>query len=207
MFLDFFTKPIPTVHNGTLRLKKILGTWEVHGNHATYQTGRYMNKLWGKVFASVPVAADRPLRILLLGVATGGTFNVLLKRWPNAHVTGVDWEPDLFELGRCLGISKEDPRITFISGDALQITQTLTGVFDFIVVDIFNGVDEGIRIADAAVDPVFQDACARLLAPDGHLALNYFHTPDALAGWNARFPVQQPLRYKNNGIMLYKKLP
>ncbi len=204
----WFPKPevIPTKNGRPLVLKRLFGRWEIHGENGTYQTGSYMNGLWTKVLKAVP-ASDAPVRVLLLGVAMGDTFNLILRHWPNARITGVDWEPDLLALGRSLGVSQDNPRITFLSGDAAKVVPTLDGPFDFIAVDLFNGTERGVEIADAVRDPALQDACVRLLAHGGTVALNQYRFADATAGWDARFPRFKRMKYEGNGITLYQKLP
>ncbi len=204
--LFFRTRVVPAKNGRDLRLTRWFGRWEIHGDNGTYQTGAYMDGLWTNVLKTFP-KTHAPKSVLLLGVGMGGTFRVILRRWPNARITGVDWEPDLLDLGRRLGVSQDNPRVTFVSGDAAAVVPGLQGPFDLICVDLFNNTERGVEIADAVRAPALQDACQRLLAPGGTVALNHFRSPDAAAGWDARFPSFTRMRYESNTVTLYRKLP
>ncbi len=206
------TETIPTSHGTDMRLVRVGRKWEIHGNKGDFQSGAYMDGLWKRVLRTLPKRTPRqadgslaPYRVLVLGVAMGGTFGLVLRRWPHARVTGVDWEPDFLSLGRRLGISTEDERVTFLAGDAAKVVPTLTGPFDLILVDLFEGTEDGVRVAQAARDPALQDACVRLLSPAGVLALNHYAEPDAADGWDAHFPFFRRLRFGANLITVYRR--
>lgn len=200
------TEIVPMKNGRPLFLKRWFGRWEIHGEKDTYQTGAYMDGLWKKVLKTFPKSGV-PMRVLLLGVGMGNTFNLILQRFSNARITGVEWEPALIETGRRLGILRDNPRINIVLGDAVKIAPTLEGPFDLILVDLFNGTERGVDIADAVKEPALQDACLHLLAPGGTVALNHFRSPDATKGWDDRFPTFTRMKYESNGITLYKKLP
>lgn len=204
----WFLKPeiVPTKNGRPLFLKRWFGRWEIHGEKDTFQTGAYMDGLWTKVLKTFPTSGA-PMRVLLLGVGMGNTFNLILRRFSNARITGVEWEPALIETGRRLNILHDNPRITIVIGDAVKIVPTLQGPFDLILVDLFNGTERGVDIADAVREPVLQDACVKILAPGGTVALNHFRSPDATKGWDTRLPSFTRMKYESNGITLYKKLP
>lgn len=208
-FLDRWilkTEIVPTKNGRPLFLKRWFGRWEIHGEKDTYQTGAYMDGLWKKVLKTFP-KSSAPMRILLLGVGMGNTFQLILHRFSNARITGVEWEPALVETGRRVGILRDNPRINIVFGDAVKVVPTLEGPFDLTLVDLFNGTERGVDIADAVKEPALQDACLRLLAPGGTVALNHFRSPDATKGWDDHFPSFTRMKYENNGITLYKKLP
>jgi len=197
----WFHKKIPTAHNGQMRLVRSFGRWEIFGQDGTEQGSRYMDALWKKVLRRMAAEGVRPKRVLLLGVALGGTYHLLLKRWPDVRIVGVDWEPELLRLATHVGAWKDDPRVETRFGDALDAVPTLAGSFDLIIVDLFNGK----KVADATRDPRLAEACAKAASVGASVCVNYFSEPDATGAWDARFVRLDDVRYSSNGIAVYRK--
>src|SRR5262245_32857625 len=62
------------------------------------------------LLAQVPLA--RPRRVVDLGCGPGNSTELLIKRFPNAEVIGVDSSPDMLRQAR-----KRLTRCTFVEGD------------------------------------------------------------------------------------------
>lgn len=195
-----FSKKVPTLHNGNMRLTKSFGQWELIGRDGTEQGSRYMNALWRKVFRKAMKLGVAPKRSLVLGVAIGGTYHQLSRYWPEVRITGVDWEPELLRLAEEVGAWKADERVETIFGDALDVVPRLNGPYDLIVVDLFNGK----LVADAVRDVRLVEACANVLALDGLILINYFLEPKAMQLWDERFCRLADVRYSSNGIAVYR---
>ncbi len=194
-------KPVRTGRNGTMRLSRSFGVWKLKGHDGTEQATPYMDALWRKVIARVAKDGLAVRRCLVLGVAMGGTFNLVRKRWPDAALVGVDWEPDLFTLGLERGVFRPSADVRFISGDAVEVVPTLEGAFDLVLVDLFFGR----KVADAVSDPRLQDAVAARLAPGGVVAVNRYDQPAVLDGWRSRLGEPADVRYEANRIALFRK--
>lgn len=192
-------RPVETKRNGTMRLYRLFGRWKLKGHDGTEQATPYMDGLWRKVLRTV--ARRRPVvrRCLVLGVAMGGTFGLVRRRFPGAAVVGVDWEPALFALGKELGVFRGDDAVTFIEGDAAAVVPALDGTFDLALVDMFDGR----KVADAVSDPRLQDAVAGRLAAGGIVCLNYYNEPAVLNGWTARLGAPATVRYQGNRIAIF----
>lgn len=190
---------VTTKHNGTMRLHRLFGVWRLMGEDGSEQASPYMDGVWKKTLRAAARRGMRPARCLVLGVAMGSTFNLLRRRWPDAEIVGIDWEPALYALGRELGVFRGDARTTFVEGDAAVEVPRLDGTFDLALVDLFNGH----RVADAVRGAALREALAAKIAPGGIVAVNYYRQPDAVRDWNRTFGGTVPMRYRSNGIALY----
>ena len=202
--MSWFYEPVryvPTNRNGTMRLSRWFGRWSLKGHDGTEQATPYMDALWRTVLGSVARKRADVRRCLLLGVAMGATFGIVRKDWPEAEVVGVDWEPSLFALGKDLGVHHGGRGMAFREGDAVEVVPRLTGTFDLVLVDLFDGH----RVADAVSDPKLQDAAALRLERGGVLAVNCFDQPAVLEGWTARLGKPEMVRYQGNRIAVYAK--
>ncbi len=199
----FYQPPrsVETKHNGTMRLSRFFGAWKLMGHDGTEQTTPYMDALWRKVIARVAADGVAVRRCLVLGVALGSTFNQVKGRWADAALVGVDWEPELFKLGLELGVFRPSADVRFIEGDAVAVVPTLEGMFDLVLVDLFNGH----KVADAVSDPRLQDAVAARLAPGGAVAVNRYDQPSVLEGWRQRFGEPADVRFQANHIAVFRR--
>ena len=192
-------RPIPTTHNGTMWLTRRLGTWRLFGLDGSDQATPYMDALWRLTLRRVAAGGLEVRRALVLGVALGATPALVRARWPEVEVVAVDWEPALFELGRSLGIHRDDPRTRFVAGDAAEVTAGLEGTFDLVLVDLFRG-----RSAAAVTkSPAFRDDVAARLSPGGVVAVNAFSEPGVLDVWRPRFERTQVTRCVVNLVGLF----
>lgn len=194
-------RPVETKHNGTMRLSRFFGVWRLKGHDGTEQATPYMDALWRKVISRIAAEGHEPRRCLVLGVAMGGTFNLVKRRWPDVSLVGIDWEPELFRLGLEIGVFRPAADVRFIEGDAAEVLPTLDGAFDLVLVDLFNGR----KVAAAVSDPRLQDAVASRLAPGGVVAVNRYDQPAALDGWRERFGAPEELRYEGNRIGIFRR--
>lgn len=199
----FYEAPreVPTKHNGVMRLSRSLGRWSLKGHDGSEQATPYMDEMWTRAMRARAVADARPRRVLLLGVAMGGTVGVIARHFPEAEIIGVDWEPELLALGGVLGIFDPRARFTFIEGDARAVVPTLGGAFDLVVVDLFNGRE----VSGTVRDPDFQDAIAAATNPGGVVLVNGYFDHAVFGGWRERFIDAGPVRYQANTVVAFIK--
>ena len=177
----------------------------------------YSKYLPGSVFTDsyrdyVPLAwllsgeADFPRKVCILGLAGGSDARVLKHVFPGTHVTGVEIDPRLVELGReYMGLKGELDRLAIADGRAF-----LRGTdekFDFILVDVYNQAYIPFHMA---TKEFFELARGRL-APGGVFAMNVawrtaddWELPHILAATlNEAFPTVyiQMFRLRSNTIL------
>jgi S-adenosylmethionine-diacylgycerolhomoserine-N-methlytransferase len=111
-------------------------------------------------------AGPKPARILEVGCGTGRNLVALARRFPGAHLTGLDLSPAMLAIARrktaALG-----PRVTLVQrayGAPLDEARGFDLVLCSYALSMFNpGFEQAVA------------AAARDLAPGGHLALVDFH--------------------------------
>jgi trans-aconitate 2-methyltransferase len=132
--------------------------------------------------ARIPI--DAPARIVDLGCGPGNSTAVLAKRWPQAHIIGVDSSPEMIARARC-----DHPGQTWVVGD-MALWQS-DEPFDV----VFSNAALQWVPDHAALLPALQAH----VAPGGALAVQMPGDPEApphrlmreLAAsqkWRARFP-------------------
>ncbi|KAH8706009.1 putative O-methyltransferase [Talaromyces proteolyticus] len=71
------------------------------------------------------IQTERPLRVVDLGCGPGNSTEVLLNRWPDAHITGMDSSPDMVAKAQ-----KTLPQLEFELGDLSTWTPSPGGPVD-----------------------------------------------------------------------------
>lgn len=107
-------------------------------------------------------------RYLILGSALGGAAAAILAADPQAQVTAVEIDPLVTELARRLVPPLSGPRVRHVVEDARLFLREDTGVYDYIIVDVFSGEQ---LPAHCVTQEFFALAHARL-APGGVLQIN-----------------------------------
>jgi spermidine synthase len=123
------------------------------------------------MLAGIILTAD-PGRVLLLGLGGGSLAKFLLRAFPACRIDVVEYRPAVATVAREYFCLPDDPRLTlhiaeggeFVCGAA----GSDAGGYGHIFVDIFD--HEGL--AASANQHDFVSACAKLLSPDGVLAMN-----------------------------------
>src|SRR3989344_6810612 len=85
-------------------------------------------------------------RILLLGLAGGSIVPVLRKNFPEAHITAIDIDPQMIEIGRKYFALDTVPQLTIVTGDVFDDNTQFTKDNDLVIVDVYLGytVPEGV---------------------------------------------------------------
>ena len=114
-----------------------------------------------------------PGAVLDLACGTGDLTCEILRRWPDAQITGVDLTPEMLALARIkLGAAKG---VRFLTGDAQNLADFPDGAFGLVTCafGFRNFPDKAKALA----------ACRRVLAPRGELVvLELFHPSSRLLG-------------------------
>ncbi len=135
----------------------------------------YLNGVWG-YYALAPAwtTHGHPQRILLLGLGGGTSARTFRRLLPEAHITGVELDPEVVELGRRWFELPADMRV--LQGDARAALETppiSTEVaeadrYDLVVIDAFQFPYIPFQLCTVEF---FQEVAAHL-APGGAVVLN-----------------------------------
>src|SRR5450755_2882036 len=128
-------------------------------------------------------APGLPRRILVAGCGTGAEAFTLARRFPDAHVVGVDFSPGSIASARA--VQKRDPRarqIRFVSGDltSSRFHRAVGEGFDFVSC---HGVLSYLPRPDRALDNL-----AGCLKPGGALFLGVNGVRHISVGWRRALP-------------------
>lgn len=196
----FERKTIPSEHNGLIKCERRFGVWEVYtgGNG---QTCTLLNDLWTKTLNKHLPAAFNAKRILMLGLATGGTIPIYRKRFPGAHIVALERDPEMMRLmDEFMNFSAQD-RPEVVLGDVRDTLPKQTGTFDLIVVDIY----EGMKVSPAAEQATLWQHIHRLLARDGYVLFNVFEQPDLFTHIPLPLVVEKTWKYRTNWMGILRK--
>lgn len=156
--------------NGRITCRRVFGRWTVLVGDAQESSG-YLVDMWRDALRRLPPHAHAR-RILMLGLAAGSCLPSLHRRFPNADITVVEWDPAMIAIFRDFG-GPAAGRPDIIEGEAGETVKRLAGPYDLIIVDLFTGPATGSPVKD----PAFYARLRRLIAPTGFLIVNLFREP------------------------------
>ncbi|MGZ8215802.1 spermine/spermidine synthase domain-containing protein [Methylomagnum sp.] len=123
------------------------------------------------MLAGIIFSAD-PGRVLLLGLGGGSLAKFLLNAFPECRIDVVEYRPIVAMVAHEYFGLPEDPRLTLHIAEGGEFVchaaDNAAGEYGHIFVDIFD--HEGLAVSASQHD--FVSACAKLLTPDGVLAMN-----------------------------------
>ncbi|RYE71391.1 MAG: spermidine synthase, partial [Oxalobacteraceae bacterium] len=119
---------------------------------------------------------QQPRRIVQLGLGSAALTKFCYQRFPQAHVTVAELNPNVIAICRDhFGLPPDDARLDVREMDALDFVMDPVnhGTVDVLQVDLY---DEDAR-GPVLDTPEFYQACADCLAPDGVMTANVFGDP------------------------------
>lgn len=124
--------------------------------------------------------ADRfPRRVLLIGLGAASLTKFLYRHRPFAHLTVVEIDPRMVEVGReHFELPDDAARIDIVIGDGAEYMRTSGVTFDLIMVDGFN---EHGHPGDLNTLPFYR-ACRARLSEQGLLVANLIGLSDGVKG-------------------------
>ena len=98
------------------------------------QSSAYLVKLWGRGIAEVP--KNTPVQtVCMLGLGGGCALRVIEKRFPEARVTVIEWDPVMVRIAKDLHQFRKEPEI--LIGDVCDVLPNLHRQFDLVLGDAF----------------------------------------------------------------------
>ena len=99
------------------------------------QSGRYIEWLWKKALNAFRIPPCQS--ILVLGVGGGTVIHLLHKRYPDAHITAVDIDPQMIDIGKkYFGLARVTNLVLVIANAK---DYKITRAYDLVIVDLFIG--------------------------------------------------------------------
>lgn len=105
------------------------------------QSGEIIEKIWKKALDDLLPQDFSPHSILLLGFGAGSAAHLVSRRWPKAHITGVELDPVVIDIARKHFKINSIPHLTLHNQDALDFVnqQDSKLQFDLTLVDCYLG--------------------------------------------------------------------
>lgn len=151
--------------NGKVKLRQRLGQTAVWVDGAQ-QSGRWVEKIWKKGTEKLPI--DRVQKVLILGLGCGSAISPLIKKFPQAKITGVEIDPVMIRLGRkYFGLDKAR-NLEIMNADASKIATDKK--YDLILVDLYRGNTSPREFTTKT----WLRKCSRFLTPKGLIIFNLF---------------------------------
>ena len=136
----------------------------------------------------------KPNTVLMLGVGGGTVAKMLLEKWPDIKITGVEISQEVIdEAIEHLGL--KDVGMNLVIGDAFEYVFEHKDKYDLIAIDIFDGDNFPLRF----LMPKFIRRCQELLNKGGEL---YINTPNLDHGMSLIIPTRTV--EENSGNRIYK---
>lgn len=122
-----------TKYNEDIRVVEESGKLKLLVN-GSRQSGTYVEWLWKKALDAFRLGTYRS--ILVLGVGGGTVIHLLAERFSQAHITGVDIDPQMIEIGKkYFGLSRI-PNLRLVVADAKTYKPKM---YDLVIIDLFVG--------------------------------------------------------------------
>lgn len=185
--------------NGRIRCLRAFGQWNVVVN-GTGQTNDYLNGMWKRAMKRIPRDTSVK-RILILGLGTGGAFPQFYKRFPKAHISAIEIDPEMVTLSKRFHSFKKYPAPEIHIGASKDVLPKLRGPYDLIISDMFLGHD---------VAPETQDAelirhIVRLLSPQGYFLINVFEQKNILMSFATPLVETARWKYHANTVGMFRQ--
>lgn len=149
-------------------------TWEngrlvLNTDKANYSFGS-LHKVFRKTFKAIPPKLDKEGRVLVLGFGVGSVAHILLKeRGLHCHVTGVEYDQQVINLGKRFFETENYPHTEIICNDAYRFLVNCTDTFQVIVVDLF----QELNVPDQFQEKAFLSLIKDHLVEGGQIYFNY----------------------------------
>lgn len=168
--------------NGQVIARRLFGRWELRVN-GTHQACSALDDVWRTALNKHIPRTARIQRILILGLANGSTLPFYRKRFPDCHITAIEWDARMVEFMDATQTFQKNERPEVLIGDAAELILSISGRFDLVCIDLFNGKDPSPVLQNAS----FQQAIAEHVDAYGFVLINTFRTPFSMLGWKESF--------------------
>lgn len=173
----------PSTVSGELVVERFLGRWRLLVDGGL-QSGDVLDGMWRK---ALRIAPKQVKRVLVLGLGLGGVLRVLQRRYPQATMVVIDWDPALVAIAKEIGSKVDWSRIEVRVGEAVDALKGVKGTFDLVLVDLFDGKGPTVRIAE----PAFLQALDRVLHLRSLILVNGYKEKELLEKMKTGLALEQ----------------
>src|SRR4030043_307152 len=170
--LDEVESPI----NGKITVFRSLGLGTYLQVGGLTQSGGILVGIWKSAVKKIHERKPAVNSCLILGLGGGTVAKLVMKKWPDAVITGVDFDPVIVELGKkYLGLGEVQVRL-FVK-DAFEYCQKAVEEnkkFDLILIDLYKGSEFPAQFEGEQ----FSILILKLLRDDGLAVFNRLYSAE-----------------------------
>jgi len=163
--------------NGEVKVVEQFGQRKIYAG-GLLQSGSIIKDLWQKPLKSVDLHHDASPQILILGFGGGTVAQLLLDKFPNSHIKGIEIDPVMIKIYKehfSCPVRVEDLRpLQLIQADCFHWIQNCEQKYDLILIDLYQGHD----IPQQLYKKEFIRNIKTSLGPKGQLLLNHLFFDD-----------------------------
>ena len=145
-----------------------LGTYFQVGNLT--QSGGVVVDIWRSTLSKIKKLMPDPQKMLILGLGGGSCAKLVRKIWPYVHITGVDFDSTIVELGKkYFDLGKVNAEI-FVgdAGKFVEMASDEKNDYNLVVVDLYVGTEFPVEFES----DVFLMNLKDILSPKGIVIFN-----------------------------------
>ena len=136
------------------------------------QSGNLIQKIWKIALSEINKKSIEINRILILGVGAGSILTPIIEFWPNTHITGIEIDAVMLELGSKYFKLDKIKNLNIIQVDVMEwILKNNKELFDLILVDLYIGS----LIPENSNSNIFLRQLSTLIVNKGVVAFNYLY--------------------------------
>lgn len=109
------------------------------------QSGGILYAMWEKAIKQLTINNSQLTvkDVLILGLGAGTVVEIVNKKWPDAHIDGVEIDPVIVNIGKKYFQLNNSKNLTIIINDAMAFVNNATmkqsNNYDLIIVDLYKG--------------------------------------------------------------------
>lgn len=108
------------------------------------QSGELVEKLWSCALCEIQNTKHKTQNTLILGLGCGDAAKLISQKWPEAHITGVEIDPMVVEVGKRYFELSKIKNLEIVVGDAIEYVenpnhQPPITKYNLVLVDLYLG--------------------------------------------------------------------
>lgn len=196
-----------STHNPHIEVSYAFGRYMLNAENVNLSFGG-LDKVFRETFSRIRKQLRGIHSVLLLGVG-GGNVPVILRRYGDFQITGVEIDAEILRMGYKYFDLGNHTNLKVVKQDAIDFVAESDDAYDMVVVDLF--IDD--QVPPGAERPEFLRKIARMLTPGGILLFNRLMLNDRLVAKTNAFtqkmqevlPGTRYFKAHVNRMLIYEK--